>query len=275
MIASRDTASTRARGDVHMMAIMALAIVAMVEFAWIALVPPGRETLEVSKADDDIIPDRADWTTAISLPPPVFEDGDVPAVRTGRNDNNRTGPDVRSAWTADVAAGVTADDVPRAADTFELNQDFIRQVRMLAANGADRVLLAHAVVSQYHRQSELTLGTLVKRGANYSEVGPVMDQQRQTLLVAVLGADVSRQWEHDTFLSELGYGGTSLSRDEASALGQLDNQYERNLRDAYRKAVENGTLDTEQTRQQMSVITSEYQNKRIAVLGAHRSASVR
>jgi hypothetical protein len=112
---------------------------------------------------------------------------------------------------ASPAEAVTEVDL-RPLASLEMSTDFARSVRAAKAAGVDETLLAHAVVSQFHRQAERLVTT-----GNYEEMERKRAVARERAVTELLGASTWRGWLRSDYLMTRDLWGSGLSDAEVDA----------------------------------------------------------
>jgi hypothetical protein len=197
-----------------------------------------------------------------------------------------SGPDQTANVTAPDAASELAGILPSDSQTvrdFYFTPDFEQAVRKLKAAGADEVLLAHAVVSQYHRQTEALRweGLREKFAEKYGEewrdvaVAEMQDKAREQIVGDLIGVSAFKRWQVDTELAQLGYGGQPLTVEEAGKLSVLDRLYTAKLMGYGDGVAKKGVKREPPTGQQLALVAAEYRQKRVEILGPARAAAIR
>jgi ribosomal protein L32E len=262
--------------------IVFLAVLAAVEFG---LIMVGRPSTAATDSEVKSVPTavraESNGSTLPSVLPPVVANGATSPKREAAGPAETNAPAAEGASKVDPwLAGIKDEDIATVRD-FYFTPDFQKEVRKLKAAGADEVLLAHAVVSQYHRQTEALRWEserekfVEKYGEEWRDVANIQDKAREQIVGELIGPSVFVRWKLDTELAQCGYGGQALTIQEARQLSALDSNYSAKLVGVRR--VGTGSETNGVVFQQLDPVQllAEYGQRRVEILGPARAAAIR
>jgi hypothetical protein len=152
---------------------------------------------------------------------------------------------------------------------------------MLRAAVTDAVLLAHAVTSQSHRQTEVVLfesmraSAVQQYGNQWVKISDLQDNLRQQVVSNAAGQVAFNQWQRDSELAQLGHGDAPVTVEEARQLAALFQQSMSRLATITMEREQGGNANPAWVDQQRTLAASDYQRKIMQLLGAARAALVR
>jgi hypothetical protein len=159
---------------------------------------------------------------------------------------------------------ITTADINPAA-SLELTAEFADSVRRARAAGLDEVLLAHAVVAQFHRQIET-----IQFSPGPSPDDASRDAARAEAVIGLLGENAYRGWLRSDFLASQNLLGTDITDVELEKFMRIHEAKEKSLAELW----QNGRLDGGNYRQKAQTLQEEYQRQLVSAFGRERAGQL-